>query len=46
LIESGNTFQENIFKDEDKLNTLAANLDAIRKKYDYGIIKFGKNFEK
>ncbi len=38
--------QENLFLDEDKFKKLNQNLDKIRNKYDFNIIKFGKNFEK
>lgn len=38
--------QENLFYDEDKFKQLNINLDKIRRKYDFNIIKFGKNFGK
>ncbi len=38
--------QENLFINEDKFKKLNLNLDEIRKKYSFNIIKFGKNFGK
>jgi len=40
------TTQENLFLNEDKFKQLNVNLDKIRSKYSFNIIKFGKNFEK
>ena len=44
LSENGAT-QENLFFDEKKYKNIVTNLDKIRKKYNFDIIKFGKNFE-
>lgn len=38
--------QENLFLNEDKFKQLNVNLDKIRSKYSFNIIKFGKNFGK
>jgi DNA polymerase-4 len=37
--------QEDMFAKDDKFKSLVENMDKIRKKYDYGIIKFGKTFD-
>jgi len=42
--DDGNS-QENIFGQKDKFKLLIKNMDKIRKKYDYNIIKFGKTFD-
>lgn len=36
--------QENIFLNSEKMINLTANMDKIRNKYNFNIIKFGKNF--
>jgi DNA polymerase IV len=45
LTESDDTVQEDLFKQQDKLGRLVKNIDKIRKKYDYDILKFGKTFD-
>jgi DNA polymerase IV len=45
LLDEGGAVQENLFYDEAKFKNIALNLDKIRKKYNFDIIKFGKNFE-
>ncbi len=45
LLSGDDTTQEDMFRDEDKLNRLVKNIDKIRKKYDYDIVKFGKTFD-
>jgi len=45
LLDEDGAVQENLFYDEEKMNTVVRNLDKIRKKYNFDIIKFGKNFE-
>ncbi|MCE1164055.1 MAG: DNA polymerase IV [Bacteroidetes bacterium] len=45
LITDNEAMQEDMFRDEDKLNRLVKNIDKIRKKYDYNIVKFGKTFD-
>jgi DNA polymerase-4 len=42
--EDGAT-QENLFYDGDKFKNIVEKMDKIRAKYNYGIIKFGKNYE-
>ena len=37
-------FQENIFIDNDKFKAITEKMDKIRSKYNFDIIKFGKNF--
>jgi DNA polymerase IV len=45
LLNEEGAIQENLFYDEEKYKTIVVNLDKIRKKYNFDIIKFGKNFE-
>lgn len=45
LLDEDGAVQENLFFDEDKFKNVVSNLDKIRKKYNFDIIKFGKNFE-
>jgi len=45
LIKDDNSMQENIFNDIDKNENLMNKIDKIRKKYDYGIVKFGRTFK-
>jgi DNA polymerase IV len=45
FLDEDGAVQENLFYDEEKFKNIAVNLDKIRKKYNFGIIKFGKNFE-
>ncbi len=45
LLDEDGAVQENLFFDEDKFKNVVNNLDKIRKKYNFDIIKFGKNFE-
>lgn len=45
LLDEDGAVQENLFFDEDKFKSVVSNLDKIRKKYNFDIIKFGKNFE-
>ncbi|HWQ82627.1 MAG TPA: DNA polymerase IV [Ignavibacteria bacterium] len=45
LVSNDENIQEDIFRDEEKLNRLVHNIDKIRKKYDYDILKFGKTFD-
>lgn len=45
LIKDDNSMQENIFNDTDKNENLMNKIDKIRKKYDYGIVKFGRTFD-
>lgn len=45
LLDEDGAIQENLFFDEDKFKNIVTNLDKIRKKYNFNIIKFGKNFE-
>lgn len=45
LIDDDGNSQENIFGQKDKFKLLIKNMDKIRKKYDYNVIKFGKTFD-
>lgn len=45
LLDEDGAVQENLFFDEDKFKNIVTNLDKLRKKYNFDIIKFGKNFE-
>ena len=45
FIKDDNSMQENIFNDIDKNENLMNKIDKIRKKYDYGIVKFGRTFK-
>jgi len=45
LTDASDSIQEDIFVDEDKYNRLVKNMDKIRKKYKYDILKFGKTFD-
>lgn len=45
FITGDDSMQENIFQDIDKKENLMKKIDKIRKKYDYGIVKFGRTFE-
>lgn len=45
FISGDDSMQENIFQDIDKKENLMKKIDKIRKKYDYGIVKFGRTFE-
>lgn len=45
FLDEDGAIQENLFYDEDRFKNIALNLDKIRKKYNFDIIKFGKNFE-
>lgn len=42
LVKGEDAMQENMFDDVDKKETLLKNLDKIRKKYNYDIVKFGR----
>jgi len=44
LVEGDDSVQENLFTDIDKNESLMKKIDKIRKKYDYGIVKFGRTF--
>jgi DNA polymerase IV len=46
LFDEDGAIQENLFYDEEKFRNIVTNLDKIRKKYNFDIIKFGKNFRK
>ena len=45
LREDDGNMQEDMFVKEDKFKSLVQNMDKIRKKYDYNVIKFGKTFD-
>lgn len=45
LIEDDDSMQENLFMDADKNENLMKKIDKIRKKYDFGIVKFGRTFD-
>ena len=45
FITGDDSMQENLFQDIDKKENLMKKIDKIRKKYDYGIVKFGRTFE-
>ncbi len=45
LVEGDDSVQENMFTDIDKNESLMKKIDKIRKKYDYGIVKFGRTFD-
>lgn len=45
LVEGDDSVQENMFTDIDKSESLMKKIDKIRKKYDYGIVKFGRTFD-
>lgn len=42
LVKGDEAMQENMFDDVDKKENLLKNLDKIRKKYNYDIVKFGR----
>ncbi|MEO8447818.1 MAG: DNA polymerase IV [bacterium] len=44
FVTGDDSMQENIFQDIDKRENLMKRIDKIRKKYDYGILKFGRTF--
>jgi DNA polymerase-4 len=44
LIDEDMAIQENMFYDADKYEKIAEKIDKLREKYDYNVIKFGKNF--
>jgi DNA polymerase-4 len=45
LREDAGNLQEDMFVKEDKFKSLVENMDKLRKKYDYNVIKFGKTFD-
>ncbi len=45
FVTGDDSIQESIFQDTDKKENLMKKIDNIRKKYDYGIVKFGRTFE-
>ncbi len=45
FVTRDNSMQESLFQDTDKKEKLMNKIDKIRKKYDYGIVKFGRTFE-
>lgn len=45
LRDDDGNMQEDMFVKEDKFKSLVQNMDKIRKKYDYNVIKFGKTFD-
>ncbi len=45
LVEDDDSVQENMFTDIDKNENLMKKIDKIRKKYEYGILKFGRTFD-
>lgn len=44
FIEDDHSIQESLFQSVDKYEKVAEKMDKLREKYDYGVIKFGKNF--
>lgn len=45
LREDDGSMQEDLFSNELKYKSLLENIDKIRKKYDYNVVKFGKTFD-
>lgn len=45
LRDDDGNLQGNMFVKEDKFKSLVENMDKIRKKYDYNVIKFGKTLD-
>ena len=45
LLEDDDSVQENLFTDVDRNESLMKKIDKIRKKYDFGIVKFGRTFD-
>ena len=45
LLNEDGAMQENLFFDEDKYKNVIENLDKIRAKYNFNVIKFGRNFK-
>ncbi len=45
LRDDDGNLQQDMFVKEDKFKSLVENMDKIRKKYNYNIIKFGKTFD-
>jgi DNA polymerase-4 len=45
LEKEDGSVQENLFYDGDKFKTIVDKMDKIRAKYNFDIIKFGKNYE-
>jgi DNA polymerase IV len=46
FIKDDDSLQENLFTNESKYSVITKNIDKLRNKFNYDIIKFGKNFEK
>jgi DNA polymerase-4 len=42
LVSDDNSVQEDLFVDKNKMKNLVEKVDIIRKKYNFGIVKFGK----
>jgi DNA polymerase IV len=45
LVECDDTVQEDIFNSENKYSNLIKNIDKLREKFNFNIIKFGKTFD-
>lgn len=45
LREYDGSMQEDLFNKDFKYKSLVENIDKIRKKYDYNVVKFGKTFD-
>lgn len=44
FMDDDNSVQESLFQDVDKYDTVADKMDELREKYDFNVIKYGKNF--